>query len=765
MDDLTFQPILNPILLTIVFVVAMLMLLIGPSFSKLSRSRRITLSLLRLGVIGLALLTAVRPGCVQKIEKSQAAVLLFLVDATRSMELPHVSDDSSRWGVMSEMIRANESRFKQLAENKIDVRFFSFDNQTQLLEVTDGVVQLPKKPNGGETDIGTAIYDTSLDVRDQRLLVVFLASDGVQNVLEPEVELSQAVETLSDMEIPLMAVQFGLPGDTGQLADIAITSFAEQQVVNKKNDLVARATMVSRGFANQDIAVELLVTDSLGNETRVATDIYRPSSSYEETNVQLKYRPEVPGEYRIKVRAVPMPGELAVRNNELEGFLTVRDKGMRVLFINGPLGWEQKFLRDSLPAMDFIEMDFAPIYTYKNERDQWPITRFEADFRDPKKYDVVILCNVDSRALYDQNTHPETLEALRDAVVNNGKGLLMIGGSHSFGPGLYHQTPLADILPIVMKPNERQDFDTEFRRDFHLNSPFKVTPTKDHFLTRIGEGGSSKAIWEQLPPLAAANRITVKDTAEVLLATDDDVKRPILAAANVGGRVLAFAADSTWSWKRNGFAVEHDQFWRQVILWLAFWDSRSDESVSIELPKRRFSPKSLVKFDVMVKTIAGEVVEGVAFESALIQPNGDRQIITINRVGDRYQSELDPEWVADPGLYKIQVAANRNGVAIGQSEREFVVMDRDKEKANPVANPEQMARLANQTSEFGGRALVPEELTEVLDDYINNPPVTKIEIPTKWRMGETFPDAAGFLLIFVGLLATEWFLRKKWGLV
>ncbi len=408
MDELTFQPILGPILLSIVFVAAMLMLLVGPSFSKLTVSRRITLSLLRLGVILLALVTALRPGCIKKVEKSQAAVLLFLLDDSRSMELPHITDDSTRWGAVKEMIRNNESRFRQLAENKIDVRFFSFDNQIKPLEVADGIVDLPAKPTGGETDIGTAIYDTSLDVRDQRLLAVFLASDGVQNVLEPKVELSQAAETLNDMEVPLMAVQLGLPGDTGQLADIAITSFAEQQVVNKKNDLVARATMVSRGFANQDIAVELLVTDAAGNETRVATEIYRPSSSYEETNVQLKYSPEVAGEFRIKVRAIPMPGELAIRNNELEGFLTVRDKGMRVLFINGPLGWEQKFLRDSLPALDFIEMVFAPIYTFENERKRWPITSFEADFRDLDKYDVVILCNVDSRFVRQKNAYRNT---------------------------------------------------------------------------------------------------------------------------------------------------------------------------------------------------------------------------------------------------------------------------------------------------------------------------------------------------------------------
>lgn len=719
-----------------------------------------TLTLLRMGVILLALLATLRPGCVEKIEKNQAAILLFLIDVSRSMELPHIADDSTRWGATVKMLRDNESRLRKLAENKIEVKFYSFDNRTQLLEVEDGVVKLPAKPEGGETDIGTSLYETSIGVRDQRLLAVFLVSDGKQNVLEPEIELSQAAEALRDMEVPLIAVILGLADDAGQRADIAITNFAEQMVVNKKNDLVATATMITRGYVNQDIHVELIVTDSSGTETRVASEIYRPSSAYEETNVELKYRPTEPGEYRIKIRAVPMPEELAKRNNELDGFLTVRDEGMRVLFLNGALGNEQRFLRYSLPALDFIELDFYPIYTHQRTRDQnWPLTEFEAEFRDPKKYDVFILCNVDSTAL-----SAESWEALAEAV-GKGKGLLMLGGTHSFGAGQFHQTALADVLPINMNANERQDFDQDIRRELHINTPFKLRPTRNDFLTRISDDGSFKTAWTKLPDLVGANRISVKKTATVYLESDDDAKRPILVSATAVGRVLVFAGDSTWRWRRYGFEKEFNRFWRQIVLWLAFWDGRSDESVSIELPKRRFSAKALVKFGVVVKSIAGEAVEDVSFDAKLTLPTGEQQVITINQVGDRYQSMLDPISLSQSGLYRIQVAATRNGIPVGDSEREFVVMDRDKEKSNPVANPEQMKRLANQTSEFGGRAIGPEELSDVLDQFINNPPMSKIEIPTKRRLGGSFPDATAFMLVFVGLLSVEWWLRKKWGLV
>jgi uncharacterized membrane protein len=764
LENLSFSPILGPIVLTIVFAAALLMLFVGPSFANLSAKRRWTLSLLRFGVIALAFVATLRPGCIQKIEKSQSAVVLFLVDSTRSMELPHVSDNESRWKATVDMVRENQDRIQQLAENKIDVRFFSFDNRTEPIPIEDGQVMLPPQPTGVETDIGSAIYNLSLDLRDQRLLSMIIATDGVQNASDPEIELTQAVEALSDMETPLIAVQLGDPGDTGQLADVAITSFAEQQVVNKKNDLVAKATMVTRGYANQDVSVELVVTDSGGKESVVATEIYRPSNSYEETNVELKFRPIDPGEFRIKVRAQPMPGEVAIRNNELEGFLTVRDKGMRVLLMNGALGWEQKYLRDSLSVIDFIDLDFAPIYTNPGSRRNWPLKSFESEFADPEKYDVFILSNVDAEALYDLKTKTGPLRSLAKAVAD-GKGLLMIGGTHSFGAGLYHQTPLADVLPITMRATERQDYGKDVRKNLHINTPFKVRPTRDHYVTGIGEDGNNRAVWAMLPAMAGANRIVAKQTAEILLESDDDVRRPILAVNNVGGRVLAFAGDLSWQWRREGFVKEHDRFWRQVVLFLAFWDGKSDESVAIQLPKRRFSPKANLKFDVTVRNIAGETTQNVDFESYLVQPTGEKQLIAINSSGDRYGCLVDPDLMTLSGLYRIEVTANQEGRLIGTSEREFVVMDRDKEKSNPAANPEQMKRLASQTTEYGGKTIATNELAGILDEYINNPPMTKIEIPMKWQLGSSFPDALGFLLAFVGLLATEWLLRKKWGLV
>ena len=229
------------------------------------------------------------------------------------MELPHLKDDSTRWDTIVTTMRENEGRFRELAEKKIDVRFFGFDNEVVQLEFDGNQLKLPKKPEGGETDLASPLFNSTRETRGERLIGVVLMSDGVPTVLNPPVEISQAVTPLVNMETPLISIPLGSPADSGQSRDVAITNFAEQHVVNVKNKLSAEATLVTRGYKGQDIRVELVIIDSRGRETVVSPPaIVTPRRAIEEQSVPIEYKPTEPGEYRMKIRAVPMPDELSL---------------------------------------------------------------------------------------------------------------------------------------------------------------------------------------------------------------------------------------------------------------------------------------------------------------------------------------------------------------------------------------------------------------------------------------------------------------------
>jgi len=155
----------------------------------------------------------------------------------------------------------------------------------------------------------------------------------------------------------------------------------------------------------------------------------------------------------------------------------------------------------------------------------------------------------------------------------------------------------------------------------------------------------------------------------------------------------------------------------------------------------------------------------LASKPNLSQPNGQQQPVSVTATGEGNWSEVDRDLIAQPGVYLLQIEGERNGASLGIAQRQFVVVDRDVEKSNPVANVKRMASLANQTKDFGGQLIDSSDLTKVLDAMIEDPPVEKIQIPTAWKFGETMSHSLGFLMVFVALLATEWVLRKKWGLV
>ena len=756
MDRFTFEPVASWWIIAVIMAVLAAALWVGPTFTRLDGKQKRALFVIRALLVVMALIALLRPGIVSTIRQKQTAVLAVLLDFSRSMRLPHESTGPSRWRAMVDLNEQNRDKLEQLRENNIDVRFYAFGNRLKPLEAVDDLPEFPEKPDDGESDFGTAIYNVIDSVRDQRLLSVVLMSDGVHNVADPQVELAQASKLLEDTQTPLVAVPFGQAAQTDQFADIAVENMADQYSVWVKNDLTVSATVTARGFSNQVIPVQLLVVRPDGSE-EIADTVRLPISKQNESAVvELTYTPDEAGQYRLIVRAEPQAGEVSPRNNELPGFLTVNEGGLRVLYAYGSLNWEVSYLIRSLGAYQDIQLD--QLHLDRRNADRWPLDKTHL-FGD-STYDVFILHNVDSRSLFQRGTQENNLVLLADAV-SRGKGLIMIGGYESFGPGLYQMTPLADVLPIEMDVGEQQDFEGPIREDLHVSQELKPVPVEGHFVTQLGDPAENAAIWDGLPPFVGANRFQdIKDNAGVLLESSDGVE--LLVAARVGGRVLAMAADTSYLWWTHGFQDEHRRFWRQVILWLAFKDSMSGDNVRIDLPQRRFQPNSAIRFTAEANTQSNQQILDARFTGNLVDPDGQRSPIT---VVSGSQSQIDRRLLEKPGIYTIEVGATRDGQEIGQAAAEFVIFDNDKEQANPAADPDQLNRLAERTADYGGRMVEPDGLSAVLDELVEMSPKMQVEVPLKWQLGDTWWDALIFVLLFAGLLTWEWWLRKKWGMV
>ena len=130
----------------------------------------------------------------------------------------------------------------------------------------------------------------------------------------------------------------------------------------------------------------------------------------------------------------------------------------------------------------------------------------------------------------------------------------------------------------------------------------------------------------------------------------------------------------------------------------------------------------------------------------MIDPAAKSTPLRLGRQGDEHAGSI--EKVTLPGRYTLKVSAtDAAGQPLGETTAHFDVMDQDVEFANPAADPDQMARLANLTRDSGGRPLAPEQLAPLLEEIRDHPPELVEEVLTKWQVADTWWDAWLILLI------------------
>ncbi|MDA0970023.1 MAG: hypothetical protein O3A60_06245, partial [Planctomycetota bacterium] len=231
---------------------------------------------------------------------------------------------------------------------------------------------------------------------------------------------------------------------------------------------------------------------------------------------------------------------------------------------------------------------------------------------------------------------------------------------------------------------------------------------------------------------------------------------PLLVAKNYGtGRVAALAVDSTWRWVMQGEDRAHRRFWRQFIFWLASRDDITDDALWVRPAQRRISAGMPLSFNAGLRQADGEPIEDAVVEAEIVAPDGTKRPVRLVRDGESWAGQLTD--CTQPGDWTIAAAAARDGQAVASREARFTVFRQDLEMANPIANGLVMRQLAEET---GREPQLAEDIAAIFEELLERPVVYESEAEWNWSLWDSWP----MLLVTVGLLSLEWFLRKRWGL-
>jgi hypothetical protein len=456
---------------------------------------------------------------------------------------------------------------------------------------------------------------------------------------------------------------------------------------------------------------------------------------------------------------------------------------------------EERFLKDALEEDPGIRCDTMYVDNQYNQkpilhRGVNPSQGYPTSRRELFEYDVVI-CSDIARTAFTQ----EQLEWTVELVAKRGGGFAMIGGNTSFGGGGWDQTLWDELIPIDMSGQGMLRSKTYW-------GPLRVaipSLAESHPIWRIvDDPDRNRAILARLPGFAGTNLTNrLKPAATALGLSDREIPGSgivtVFSCQPFGrGRTFAMSTDTTVDWGHDFERVwgEGDnryfrKFWRNVVRWLAEHSAGLDRQLQTEIDKIIYRPGQPIlitsrAFDSEARPTdtyrviaqlhrpdaagkSGPVHSGQPFQvEGKPEAIGSTEL-TPSLSSQVYRGELQApsagSYLEKPGSnlqsLRLDVVAFEGEREVAQNSLDLQLLDDPAEFLDPRPDHGTLLQLAEST---GGEILTsPERLSELLARQAHVADRTVIWRRPVW-------DRLWIWILIIGLLASEWILRRQRGL-
>lgn len=272
-----------------------------------------------------------------------------------------------------------------------------------------------------DTDIQAALQAALAQIGEGREGKILLISDGNEN----HGEVSRVLSVLRSYGVPVWV----LPVSSSQgrneiyLSDLVLPqqvdsaeSFEVRGAIETLYDAPARVKLLRDGVVRREEAMTL----------RSGTNWVRFRESLRERGIHT---------YELLVESSE---DNLPENNLLQGVVEVRGPP-RLLYLHSK-GEGQRFLPRVLAVQGYSVVESSA------EESSLSLPEISA-------FDLLVLDNVPAHRLSQSK-----METIEKYVRDLGGGLMVIGGTQSYGAGGYYKTPLERLLPVDMRPPSRLDF-------------------------------------------------------------------------------------------------------------------------------------------------------------------------------------------------------------------------------------------------------------------------------------------------------------------
>ena len=675
--------------------------------------RRGVLAALRFATLAIVLFLLFEPVWQRITRTGEAPLLAVLVDRSQSLTL------GTGGPTPAARVRA---ALADLPEDAA-LRYYTFDGEAASRGRT---LPADSLTFGGErTDLANALARVQADFAGRNLRGVIVVSDG---------RVTEGRNPSGLAERFPVPIHTAVAGDSVSSRDVRLARIATNEVAYAGSPLPVQAGVRASGYEGQTVTVTL----ADGGRVVGRTTTTLPADGAEAI-VDLTVTPGAAGVRRYTVTAVPLAGEATTRNNSRSVTVRVLSDRRRVLVVAAAPSPDLAALRAALDADRSLDV------TVRTQRA--PGQFYEGPLPGPDRFDLLILAGYPGAAASDAEA-----ERLAQAAA---RGLPVVFL-------LTQQTDLArlgrlfgDVLPVTPQAS----------RPGFVEAGLAPTSAGDAHPVLEGLGVAPNRL-AALPPLAVSpSRWALQPGAQVLASVrrgGTTLSVPMLVVRQNGVlRSAALLGAGTWRWRTlpddlDDLAPVYGRLWDRLIRWTTA--TRDRRPVRVRPDRALFGERERVTFTGQVYGESLAPISDATLRLAVRGPAGAGAPVAMRSLGNgRYAADLG---IQPAGSYTFTAEATRGGARLGTDRGTFGVGRLAVEFREPGADLALMRRLALRS---GGQSVGLDTLGAFVrglrdrGDLADRPLVREDETPLltlRWLLG-----------LLVALLAAEWVLRKRSGMV
>lgn len=682
-----------------------------------------------IGLCALFLMLA-KPTLTRESAEVDPGRIAVIVDNSLSMTLADPSG-KTRYALALEAVERLRQALPAQAGPRVALDFFDITGQPRQ-------DHLPERAGVERTDLAQAINSAIRQERSRLRTGIVLISDGMDNTGRQE------FRDLADAATPIYTVGFRADANAAAL-DLAVQKVQAPERAMVHNTVPITVVVAKTGGP----AMNATLTIKRGAEPHATATVAFPAGDVQQ-QVNLNLTPQHAGTFVFTAAIESAAGERNLANNVRHFPLRVDAQPIRVLYREGFLRYEYKYLKARLQDDPDVALDVAVRAatpdTNAQRRDAITAERL-------KNIDVVILGDMEANYL----TAPE-YQALLKWLDEKNHGLVVLGGYRSFGPEGFRNTPLADALPVVFAGQDAAQ----------TEEPFVLQPTeaglRHPIFSLTGDQAKDGQAWSAAPQLLGSCLVARTKPGAEVLAVNPNIKiegQPavVVAVQRYGaGHTMALAADTTWRWSRlTRLLGQSDKlyarFWSQTVRWIA---GRGKDQERPLLAVTTDRPDYTVGRAVDIRVLRQPRPEmDLARTELTVEVAGPAGKITAEPMRS---SSAEPDqfsggfYPTAGGRYQVAAALTADGKPLANQAAEFLVQGPDLELADTGTSPANLQAIANAT---GGRYF---DISEI-DQLVKQLPRQERRTPRVERI--EYWNSPWLFAVFLAAVTGEWVLRRR----